>query len=275
MNEMQLGFIRVSADDLTDVLDTARRAVERVQLTAELQDAVIQRTEQALRGKSDDISKLNDFRVRVARLIGIDPAGVDEEILTERVLAVLERVGSVREWQCGECGEWMAGVEMACTACIPDTASTETPWDVTDERLTELLTACGISITPDSFTVWSLQDRDLVADWAQAHLMYQREGAGVPVPPKPPFLPPSRYTPFKTMTNLLALVGVTVTEGDVAGWTGKQRVEAEAWATATHLAASDDDANIPDRPEFLPYPAWSLPAHTTIDGIPQPEINDA
>lgn len=38
----------------------------------------------------------------------------------------------------------------------------------------------------------------------------------------------------------------------VRGWTPQQREEAERWAGAVHLAASDnDDVTVPPRPSFL------------------------
>jgi hypothetical protein len=54
------------------------------------------------------------------------------------------------------------------------------------------------------------------------------------------------------LRDLLLLVGVTVDEETVAGWSVEQQRQAEEWAGATHLSASDnDDVVIPPRPDFL------------------------
>lgn len=57
--------------------------------------------------------------------------------------------------------------------------------------------------------------------------------------------------PPHVLRDLLLLVGVTVHEDTVHGWTLAERAEAERWASATHLAASDNDVDVPPRPLFL------------------------
>lgn len=56
------------------------------------------------------------------------------------------------------------------------------------------------------------------------------------------------------LVDLLSLVGVTVTEDDVAGWHPAQRNEAQTWAILTHLSASDNDVRVPAKPDFLHDP---------------------
>ena len=51
--------------------------------------------------------------------------------------------------------------------------------------------------------------------------------------------------------GILSLVGVTVTATQAAEWSGRKRLEAVRWASAVHLSASDNDVEIPARPEFL------------------------
>lgn len=57
--------------------------------------------------------------------------------------------------------------------------------------------------------------------------------------------------PAHVLVDLLGLVGVTVTEGRALGWDLAKRREAYEWASATHLSASDNDVEVPDRPAFL------------------------
>lgn len=57
--------------------------------------------------------------------------------------------------------------------------------------------------------------------------------------------------PAHVLRDLLLVVCVTVSEAAVEGWTPEQRKQAEEWAAATHLSASDNDVTVPPRPEFL------------------------
>lgn len=57
--------------------------------------------------------------------------------------------------------------------------------------------------------------------------------------------------PAHVLRDLLLVVCVTVSEAAVEGWTPEQRKQAEEWASATHLAASDNDVTVPPRPDFL------------------------
>jgi hypothetical protein len=56
----------------------------------------------------------------------------------------------------------------------------------------------------------------------------------------------------RVLADLLSLVEVTVSPATVNTWTDKQYDQAEQWAAATHLSASDNDVSIPQRPAFLP-----------------------
>lgn len=70
--------------------------------------------------------------------------------------------------------------------------------------------------------------------------------------------------PTNVLRDLLLLVGVTATEAQVSGWPLEQRRQAEQWAIATHLSASDNPVDVPPRPEFLDAagePAGECPAH--------------
>lgn len=54
------------------------------------------------------------------------------------------------------------------------------------------------------------------------------------------------------LADLLSLANVDVPSEIIQGWTQEQRDEAEAWAAATALAASDNPVAVPPRPSFLP-----------------------
>lgn len=51
--------------------------------------------------------------------------------------------------------------------------------------------------------------------------------------------------------DLLSLVGVDVYEEDVAEWTDEQVQQAENWASAEYLRASDASLAVPAKPSFL------------------------
>lgn len=51
--------------------------------------------------------------------------------------------------------------------------------------------------------------------------------------------------------DLLSLVGIDVYEEDVAEWTDEQVREAENWASALYLRASDNELGVPPRPDWL------------------------
>lgn len=51
--------------------------------------------------------------------------------------------------------------------------------------------------------------------------------------------------------DLLSLVGVEVFEEDVALWTDEQVQQAENWASAMYLRASDNVISVPEKPDFL------------------------
>jgi hypothetical protein len=51
--------------------------------------------------------------------------------------------------------------------------------------------------------------------------------------------------------DLLSLVGVEVFEEDVALWTDEQVREAENWASALYLRASDNVLDVPPKPTWL------------------------
>lgn len=72
--------------------------------------------------------------------------------------------------------------------------------------------------------------------------------------------------PIHVLVDLLSVVGVSVTEERAGSWTQAQRREAEQWASATHLSASDNDVTVPERPAFLTFTGmcamhgvWSSP----------------
>jgi len=70
---------------------------------------------------------------------------------------------------------------------------------------------------------------------------------------------------------LLSVVGLAPKHETLAAWSPNQQRLAEEWAVATHLRASDNDVDVPQRPAFLPEP-WKGPYLDTGDvfGGPQP-----
>lgn len=54
------------------------------------------------------------------------------------------------------------------------------------------------------------------------------------------------------LVDLLSLVDVVVLVPFVDSWTLEQRFEAEAWAVAVHLNASDSRVKVPAKPPFVP-----------------------
>ena len=55
-----------------------------------------------------------------------------------------------------------------------------------------------------------------------------------------------------TLSSLLSLVCLKVSEDEIETWSSEQKEQAFEYASAVHLAASDNDCEIPDKPEFLP-----------------------
>jgi hypothetical protein len=63
---------------------------------------------------------------------------------------------------------------------------------------------------------------------------------------------------FELLINLLSLVGYQATAEAVGRWDDKDRQKVYEWAGLTHLAASDNDVDVPPRPDILP-PPWTGP----------------
>ena len=57
--------------------------------------------------------------------------------------------------------------------------------------------------------------------------------------------------PDEALSDLLLLANVTRSPATVAEWSPEQRALAYEWAAAVHLSASDNDVEVPERPEFL------------------------
>lgn len=57
--------------------------------------------------------------------------------------------------------------------------------------------------------------------------------------------------PAEVIRDLLLVVGVTVSEETVKGWDIPTRRAVQEWASATHLAASDNEVTVPPRPAIL------------------------
>ncbi len=55
----------------------------------------------------------------------------------------------------------------------------------------------------------------------------------------------------ETLADILGLVDVLVTAAEIDGWTDLERVDAQVWATAVHLRASDNVLHVPPKPAFL------------------------
>ena len=54
------------------------------------------------------------------------------------------------------------------------------------------------------------------------------------------------------LRDLLLLVGVRVSKETIKRWSDHQKRKVTEWASLVHLSASDNDVEIPNRPEFLP-----------------------
>ena len=57
---------------------------------------------------------------------------------------------------------------------------------------------------------------------------------------------------ISVLVDMLALVSVYALPEEVEAWTVAQRNQAESWAAAVHLDASDNEVEVPPRPDFLP-----------------------
>ena len=55
----------------------------------------------------------------------------------------------------------------------------------------------------------------------------------------------------ETVRDLLLLAGVDVPIGTIRNWSPVHRESAVDWAAAAHLAASDNDVTVPDKPALL------------------------
>jgi hypothetical protein len=64
-------------------------------------------------------------------------------------------------------------------------------------------------------------------------------------------VPDVESIPHEALSDLLLLVNVTRSPVQVAEWSREQRAAAYEWAAAVHLSASDNDVEVPERPEFL------------------------
>lgn len=98
------------------------------------------------------------------------------------------------------------------------------------------------------------QDMEVIAEFeiknwkpiGQPLKMKSRKKAGSY--PNPIYAYDDELTPF---VDILGLVGITVSVDTVRNWSPLQRMQAEDWAAKTHLAASDNDVDVPSQPEFL------------------------
>lgn len=55
----------------------------------------------------------------------------------------------------------------------------------------------------------------------------------------------------ESLSDLLLLVGFKIPYYRIMVWTPENQSAAEVWAASSHLAASDNDVEVPDRPGFL------------------------
>lgn len=164
---------------------------------------------------------------------------------------------------------------------------------------------------PDSFTLTAHQiaqaftfatgipDAPLDPDTAETriafgHLSDVKDDDGEPLPPGlfcwlsdspdegfhgPLEETPDDRTPAATeitaedVIDLGLLVGYSITDAEAESWSPADRAEFHAWATATHLHASDNPgAHVPPRPDWLPEP-WQGPPEGFGNGpTPFPEI---
>ena len=70
--------------------------------------------------------------------------------------------------------------------------------------------------------------------------------------------------PPESLQIILILVGLEPSLETIATWSEEQRQLAQHWAAATHYRASDNDVDVPPRPDFLPQP-WQGPDLDTGD----------
>lgn len=154
----------------------------------------------------------------------------------------------------------------------------------------ELITLVRTLATPQPLQPWPPTEIDpvrlqqMTEDWRR-HISFGLGGELIPVEHAvrdPRFLhgvDPNTVAPaleHHRLVDLLSLVDVTVHPETVLTWTMAEREQATVWATAQHLAASDNDVEIPPRPTFLlgtmasDQPA--TPSRTWRAGDPEPAI---
>lgn len=56
----------------------------------------------------------------------------------------------------------------------------------------------------------------------------------------------------EVLSDILGLVSIEVTPAVVSTWSDEQCQQAERWAGAVHLRASDNVVRVPPKPDFLP-----------------------
>lgn len=225
----ELGHISVAAGDLADIINEARRIMENAENHA---------AHPPFQEWQDAITRLEGFRAEVAVLLGVSSMNNDTHLLD----ALRKLTSGKREWQCPVCQEWVLGAHLMCPTCTGDQAPTVTPQDTngaTDGERTGRFHPVPQPLTWDPPATTEPE----------------------PVTPEPAHALIEPPTPAQVVSDLLALVGYTVTADHIRDrWTPEQLEQAADWAGSVHLNASDNvDVVVPERPAFLDDAAAQAP----------------
>jgi hypothetical protein len=227
----ELGYIRVDVTDLADIVNEARRIMESAEEQRHATRANVQQWDDAVR-------RLEKFRTDVAALLGVHHLDDDTRLLD----ALRKLTTGKREWQCPACQEWVLGAELTCPTCTGEQAPTVAQKDTgADGERTGRFEPVPRPQDPD-------QDP---GGWGLALTI--GPVPAVPATPEPAHALVEPPTDAQVVSNLLSMVGVTVTADHIHdNWTLEQREQAADWAGSVHLSASDnDEVVVPERPAFL------------------------
>lgn len=217
------------------LLDEVRRCFTR---DDDLPDDLLPRIDEALRNQETS------------------PAGVPaaaRDVLTER-----RRQIEVKGWT-PEHDDEHVNDEIAALACFYAMPPGARDWSA---RETGYGDTFGEAILPDGWTAEAGDRREeLVKAGALILAEIERLDRAAAATDQAVDLPagdPWTRDPESTQ-GLLTLVGLEPSLDTIATWTDEQCQQAEAWAAAAHVNASDnDDVVVPPRPAFLPKP-WEGP----------------
>lgn len=233
--------------------------------------------------------KVADQAVRLGELAHAR-AVVAHRLRTElwSALPDAERHRTLTEQDCpvGLHDGWFApsgGREHVCPWCLIAERTAEV------DRLREHIAEChrlqsNVAAVVGVETDWDAAGRKAVLDavcrmsgnLADARMAAEPEGLADDSPAgRPEDASTDDDAPTNVLCDLLALAGVTVPWQQIMDWTLTQRREAQHWAIATHLSASDNPVDVPARPAFLdgccvhgphPHAGLSCPDCETCQG---------